>query len=155
MERQLRHELANLQGAQIQLLSEHTRAKASLSEMAQLRADLATARAEMARLSQPVDQAQAELPSHGPETKGSPQTSDAAAKMGMTGPKALKPQSPAASPVEKPLLQDRTGQSAAKIRVQGVHNATERPQRGKASKPTELDTASLRQLTTSAEAQTH
>ena len=61
MERQLRRQETSLQDTQTQLLSERTRTQASLSETAQLRADLAAARREVNRLSQSRDQARAEL----------------------------------------------------------------------------------------------
>ena len=56
MERQLHHQVASLQATRSQLLAESTKTQVSLSEMARLRGELATARSEINRLSQARDQ---------------------------------------------------------------------------------------------------
>jgi hypothetical protein len=131
MERQLRGELESLQETRGKLLSERSKMQVALSDMARMRTDLTAARAEVARLSQLVSQAQPEPSPVRPETRESSRTStttDAVPKTGSIMTKASKP-----LPVKK---------------------VNEKPQRS--ATPTirpELDTASLRQLTKSAEAQ--
>jgi len=61
LEGQLRRELASQQDAQTKLLSEQSKTRVSLSEMAQLRVDLAAARTEIARLSPLVGQTKESL----------------------------------------------------------------------------------------------
>ena len=159
MEHQLRGEMASLQEAQGKLLSERSKMRAALSEMAQLRTDLAAARTEVARLSQLVGQAQPELPPVRPEFKESFRTSeaiDAISKTGSIVTKTSKPLPGKAGSRGKLSPRDRDSQAAVKIATQDSQkNLGEKSQRSAA--PTirsELDTASLRQLTKSAEAQT-
>lgn len=158
LEGQLRRELAGLQDAQAKLLSERAKTRASLSEMAQLRTDLAAARSEVARLSQLVGQAKPEPPPVRPEARESSRTStatDAVSKTGSIVTKASKPLPVKAASGDKPSPQDRDGQPAVKIATANSQKkVAEKPQRS--ATPTirpELDTASLRQLTKSAEAQ--
>ena len=158
LEGQLQREVASLQDAQAKLLSEQAKTRASLSEMGQLRADLAAARTGLARLSQPMDQAKPALPPVRPDAKDSLRTSEISDTGSQTGSIAAKtgksPPVKAASG-DKPQRQDRNGQVAAvKTPTPGGHGAIERSQRGTAPAITpELDAASLRRLTKSAEAQ--
>jgi hypothetical protein len=157
MERQLRSELGSLQEAQGKLLSERSKMRAALSEMAQLRTDLTAARAEVARLSQLLGQAKPELPPVRPETRESARTNpsiDAVSKTGSLVSKASKPLPLKATQGDKPSPQDRDNQAAVKIATPDNQKVAEKSQRSvmPTIKP-ELDTASLRQLTMSAEAQ--
>ncbi|MBD2750125.1 hypothetical protein IC232_26010 [Microvirga sp. BT688] len=155
LEGQLRRELAGLQDAQAKLLSERAKTRASLSEMAQLRTDLAAARSEVARLSGLVVQAKPEPPPVRLEASENPRTSDNASKTGSITTKTSKPLPVKAASGDKPSPQDRDGQPAVKIATANSQKkVAEKPQRS--ATPTirpELDTASLRQLTKSAEAQ--
>ena len=158
LEGQLRRELAGLQDAQAKLLSERAKTRASLSEMAQLRTDLAAARSEVARLSGLVGQAQPEPPPVRPEARESSRTStatDAVSKTGSIVTKASKPLPVEAASGDKPSPQERGGEATVKIAMpSGQKRVTEKSQRS--ATPTmrsKLDTASLRQLTKSAEAQ--
>jgi hypothetical protein len=158
LEGQLRREVASLQDTQAKLLSERAKTRASLSEMGQLRADLAAARTDLARLSQPMDQAKPALPPVRPDAKDSLRTSEISDTGSQTGSIAAKTgKSPPvkAAAGDKPQRQDRNGQVAAvKTPTPGGHGAIERSQRGTAPAITpELDAASLRRLTKSAEAQ--
>jgi hypothetical protein len=154
VQHQLRSQLAGLQEAQTQLLSERTRAQTSLSEMAQLRIDLTSARKEIARLSQPRDQSQAELHPVRPAAKGQGLQSngpgDDVSKTGAIGTKAIAP----------PPIRTVSGENGSKQRnqqtattdsaTQGPQKANEKSQRSKAmTVAAELDTAGLRQLTKS------
>jgi myosin heavy subunit len=157
-ERQLRGELGSLQEAQGKLLTERSKMRAAVSEMTQLRTDLSATRAEVARLSQLVGQAKTEPPPVSPETKESARTNpatDALTKAGSIMTKASKPLPVKVSPGDKPSAQDHEGQAAVKnAGPDRQKKLAEKPQRS-ATPPVrpELDTASLRQLTTSAEAQ--
>ncbi len=158
MERELRDELVSSQEAQGKLHSEWSKMRAAVSEMAQMRTDLTATRTEVSRLSQLVGQAKPELPPVRPETKESGHTSpaiDAASKTGSIVTKASKPLPIKAIPGDKPSPQNRDSQAAVKIATPDNHKkVTEKSQRS--VMPTirpELDTASLRQLTKSAEAQ--
>ena len=155
LEGELRRELAGLQDVQAKLLSERAKTGASLSEMAQLRTDLAAARSEVARLSGLVGQAKPEPPPVRPEASESPRTSDNPSKTGSITTKTSKPLPVKAASGDKPLSQERDGQPAVKIATANSQKKVpEKPQRS--ATPTirpELDTASLRQLTKSAEAQ--
>ena len=158
LEGQLRREVASLQDTQAKLLSERAKTRASLSEMGQLRADLAAARTGLARLSQPMDQAKPALPPVRPDAKDSLRTSeisDTVSKTGSIAAKTGKSPPVKAASGDKPQPQDRNGQVAAvKTTTPGGHGAIERSQRRTASAVTpELDAASLRRLTKSAEAQ--
>lgn len=157
-ERELRGDLGSLQEAQGKLLAQRLKMRAAVSEMAQVRTDLTAARAEVARLSQLVDQAKTDLPPVRPEARESARTNpatDAVLKRGSTVTEASKPLPVKATPGDKPSPRDREGQAAVKIA--GPDNdkkVSEKPQRS--ATPTirpDLDTASLRQLTKSAEAQ--
>jgi hypothetical protein len=158
LEDQLRRELASLQDGQAKLLSERAKTRASLTEMAQLRADLAAARIDIARLSQPIGLPKLELPPVRPEARESSRaskTSDNASKTGSIATKTSKPLPAKAVSEGKLLPRDHNGQATTiKVATPGDPKATGRSQQGAAPaiKP-ELDTASLRQLTKSAEAQ--
>ena len=158
MERQLRGELGSVQEAQGKLLFERSKMRAALSEMVQLRTDLTATRTEVARLSQLVGQAKPELPPVRPETREGARTNpaiDAVFKTGSIVTKASKPLPVKATPGDKPSPQDRDGQAAVKILTpDNQKKVAEKSQQSAA--PTirpELDSASLRQLTMSAEAQ--
>jgi hypothetical protein len=157
MERELRGELGSLQEAQGKLLSERSKMRAALAELAQLRTDLTAARTEVSRLSQLVDQAKPELPPVRRETGASGRTNpaiDAVAKTGSILTKASKPLPVKATTGDKPSPQDRDSPAAVKIATPDSQTVVEKSQRRAAptTRP-ELDTASLRQLTKSAEAQ--
>ncbi|MBM1170068.1 hypothetical protein [Microvirga arabica] len=158
MERQLRDELGSLQEAQGKLLSERSKMRAALAEMAQLRTDLTATRTEVARLSQLVGQAQPGPPPVRPETRESARTNAAIDTVSRTGSivtKASKPLPVKAIPGDKTSPQDRDSQTAVKIATPDSQKKdAERYQRS--AMPTirpELDTASLRELTKSVEAQ--
>lgn len=158
MERQLRGELGSLQEAQGKLLAERSKMRAALSEMAQLRTDLTATRTEVARLSQLVGQAKPELAPVRPETGEGARTNqaiDAVSKTGSIMTKASKPLPVKAITGDKPSPQDRGSQASVKITTpDNQKKVAEKSQRS--AMPTirpELDTASLRQLTKSAEAQ--
>jgi hypothetical protein len=158
MERQLRGELGSLQEAQSKLLSERSKMRAAASEMAQVRTDLTATRAEVARLSQLVGQAKTDPSPVRPETRESSRTStaiDTVSKTGSIVTKASKPLPVKVASGDKPLSQDRDGQAAVKIAMANAQKkVAEKPQRSAtATIRPELDTASLRQLTKSAEAQ--
>jgi hypothetical protein len=158
LEGQLQREVASLQDAQAKLLSEQARTRASLSEMGQLRADLAAARTDLARVSQPMDRAKPVLPPVRPGAKDSLRTSgisDAVSKTESIAVKSGKSPPVKAASGDKPQPQSRNGQVAAvKTTTPSGHGAIERSQRGTAPAITpELDAASLRRLTNSAEAQ--
>ncbi len=129
-----------------------------MSEMAQLRTDLTATRTEVARLSQLVGQAKPELPPVKPETRESARpnpASDAVSKTGSIVTKASKPLPVKATSGDKPSPQDRDNQAAVKIATpDSQKKVAEKSQRNVmlTIRP-ELDTASLRQLTKSAEAQ--
>jgi len=158
IERQLRGELGRLQEAQGKLLSDRSKMRAALSEMAQVRIDLAAAGAEVARLSQLVGQAQPESPPVRPETRESSRTSttiDAVSKTGSIVTKASKPLPVKTASGDKPSTQGRDSQAAVKIAApDSQKKIAEKSQRNAALtiRPG-LDTASLRQLTKAAEAQ--
>jgi len=158
MERQLRGELGSLKEAQGKLLAERSKMQTAFSEMAQLRTDPTATRTEVARLSQLVSQAKPELPPVRPETREGARTNqaiDAVSKTGSIVTKASKPLPVKVAPGDKPSPQDRDGQAAVKIITpDNQKKVAEKSQRS--MMPTirlELDTASLRQLTKSAEAQ--
>ena len=158
MQRQLRGELGSLQEAQGKLLAERSKMRAALSEMAQLRTDLTATRTEIARLSQLAGQAKPELPPVRPETGEGARTnpaSDAVSKTGSIVTKASKPLPVKATPGNKPSPPDRGSQAEVKITTpDNQKKVSEKSQQS--AMPTikpDLDTASLRQLTKSAEAQ--
>jgi hypothetical protein len=151
MERQLRSQVADLQATGSQLLAENTVTQASLSEMAQLRADLAAARSEVTRLTQSREQAQVASPPVRPEAKGanlrSNDANDDVSRTGSIGEKTNKAQKDKAVSAKPPEQQPRNQQIAA---VGTAALSGQKPQRGK--EPTvvsKLDTAALRQLTKS------
>jgi hypothetical protein len=158
MERQLRGELGSVEEAQGKLLSERSKMRAALSEIAQVHTDLAAARTEVARLSQLIGQAQPELPPVRPESRESTRNSvaiDAVSKTGSIVTKASKPQPVKTTSGDKPSPQGRDSQTAVKIAAPDSQKKAAEKSRQSAT-PTirpELDTASLRQLTRSAEAQ--
>ena len=158
MERQLRGGLGSLQEAQGKLLAERSKVGAAFSEIVQLRTDLTATRTEVARLSQLVGQAKPELPPVRPETGEGARTnqaSDAVSKTGSIVTKASKPLPVKATLGNKPSPQDRGSQ--AEVKITTPDNQKKVPEKSQQSAmPTirpELDTASLRQLTKSAEAQ--
>jgi hypothetical protein len=158
MEHQLHRQVTSLQDTQTQLLSERTRTQASLSETAQLRAELAVARREVNRLSQSRDQARSELPPAGSDRKGRSiqinEAEDDVSGTGSIGPKAMRPRQGKAAPSEPLPPQPRNKQVVAvRIAAQGLQKATEKPRRSSdLTVISELDTAALRQLSKSGEA---
>jgi TolA-binding protein len=156
MERQLRRQETSLQDTQTQLLSERTRTQASLSEMAQLRADLAAIQSKVNRLSQSRDQARAEFAPAKSDRKGKSiqinEAEDDVSATGSIGAKAMRPpQGKAAS--SDPLPPQPRNKLAVRIAAQGLQKATEKPQRSRdLTVISELDTAALRQLSKSGEA---
>jgi hypothetical protein len=158
MERRFRNQVASLQATRSQFLAESTKTQVSLSEMAQLRGELATARSEINQLSQARDQTLANLPPVRPDAKGANlrpnDAKDDVSRTGSIGEKTNKAQKDKAVSAKPPEKQPRNQQIAAfGITVQGTQKPAERPQRGKAlTVISELDSAALRQLTKSAEA---
>jgi hypothetical protein len=140
MELQLDDQIASLLETRDQLLSERMKAQVSLSEMAQLRADLTAARGEVSRLSQ-LHQAQADHPPAG-------KTGDEASATGPSGVKAAGSQPVKKASAGKAQLSDRNGQpTTVKVAAQGMPAPSEVPQKRKAqANAAELDTAGLRQL---------
>jgi TolA-binding protein len=158
MERQLRRQETSLQDTQTQLLSERTRTQASLSEMAQLRADLAAIQSKVNRLSQSRDQARAELAPATSDRKGKSiqinEVEDDVSATGSIGPKAMRPRQGKAASLDPLPPQPRSKQMiAVRIAAHGLQKATEKPQHSRdLAVVSELDTASLRHLSKSAEA---
>lgn len=158
MERQFRSQVAGLQASQSQLLAERTKTQVSLSVVAQLRGELATARREVNRLSQSRDQTMADLPLVRSDAKGANlrpnDANDDVSRTGSIGEKTNKAQKDKAVSAKLPEKQPRNQQIAAVgIAAQGTQKPAERSHRDKAlTVISELDTAALRQLTRSAEA---
>jgi hypothetical protein len=156
VEHQLRDQVTSLQAAQTQLVAEQTKIQIALSEVAQHRGELATARREINRLSQGRDQILADLPPVRPDAKGANlRPSDAnhdVSGTGSIGERASTPQKDKAASARLLEKQPRNPQIAAVgIAAQGVGKPAERPQRSKElTVVSELDTAALRQLTKSA-----
>jgi len=155
VERQLRDQVASLQETQRQLLVERTKAQVSLTEMAQLRAELAAARSEINRLSQ-SHPAQAELPPIRRDANGrSVRTNEAGDDVSKTGSvektsTSQKDEGASAKPRQKQTRNEQN--EAVGIAAQGTQKEAGKPQRDKAlTVISELDTAALRQLTRSAE----
>jgi hypothetical protein len=154
MDRQLRDQVASLQESRAQLVAEGTKAQTSITEMAQLRAELAAARSEINRLSQ-SHQAQAELPPAKHDAGGrnprAIETADDESRAGSVE-KTSTPQQDKAASAKLRQKQTGSGQKGdVGTTIQGAKKATEKPRGDKA--PTvvsELDTAALRQLTKSA-----
>ena len=158
VEHQLRDQAARLQTIQTQLLAEQTKAQASLSEMAQLRGELANARREISRLSQSRDQAVVDRPPVRPDAKSANlrrnDANDDVSRTGSIGERTNKAQRDRAVST-KPSAKQPGDQQVATVRIaaQGIQKSAERPQPSKAlTVISELDTAALRQLTKSAEA---
>jgi hypothetical protein len=141
-----------------QLLAERTKTQISLSEMVQLRGELAIARSEVDRLSQPRDQTLADLSPVRPNAKGANLWSNNAngdvSRTGSIGEKTNKAQKDKAVSAKLPEKQPRNQQIAAiGIAAPSGQKPVEKPQHGKVlTVISELDTAALRQLTKSAEA---
>jgi hypothetical protein len=158
MDRPLRNQVAGLQATQSQLLAERTKTQASLSEIPQLRRELATARSEINRLSQARDPTLADLPPVRPDAKGanlrSNDAKDDVSRTGAIGVKTNKTQQDKAVSAKPPEKQPRNQQIVAVgIAALSGQKPAEKPQSGKAlTVISELDTAALRQLTKSAEA---
>jgi hypothetical protein len=158
VEHQLRDQVTSLQATQTQLVAEQTKTQVSLSEIAQLRGELATARREINRLSQRRDQILADLPPVRPDAKGAnlrPKDSNHdVSRTGSTGERTSTTQKDEAVSAKLLEKQPRNPQIAAVgIAAQGTQKPAEKPQSGKAlTVISELDTAALRQLTKSAEA---
>jgi hypothetical protein len=146
VERQLRRELGSLQEAQAKLLSEQSITRTTLSEIGQLRISLASARTEIARLSQPVRPAT--------ESSSTGAIGDTVSSTGSTTRQVAKPLVVKAVAGAQRSLQVHSGQTAVKLATPITQKETERSPRGAGQGLTpNLDTASLRQLTQSAEAQ--
>jgi len=156
MERQLRRQETSLQVTQTQLLSERTRTRASLAEMAQLRADLAAIQTKVNRLSQSRDQARAELAPATSDRKGRSiqvnEAEDDVSGTGSIGAKAMRPSQVKAASLD-PLPPQPRNKLTVRIAAHGLRKATEKPQRSRdLTVISELDTAALRQLSKSGEA---
>jgi hypothetical protein len=157
VEHQLRDQVTSLQAAQTQLVAEQTKIQVSLSEMAQLRGDLATARREINRLSQGREHVLVDLPPVRPDAKGANlRPSDAnhdVSRTGSIGERTSTNQKDKAVSAKLLEKQPRNPQIAAVgIAAPGAQKPAERPQRNKElTVVSELDTAALRQLTKSAE----
>jgi hypothetical protein len=156
VEHRLRDQVTSLQAAQTQLVAEQTKIQVSLSEMAQLRGELATARREINRLSQGRDQILADLPPVRPDAKGA-NLRPSNANHDVSGTGSIRERTSTTQKdkvVSAKLLekQPRNQQIAAVgIAAQGTQKSAERPQRSKElTVVSELDTAALRQLTKSA-----
>lgn len=156
--RQFRDQITSLQPIRSQLLTEQTKAQALLSQMAQLRGELATVRSEFNQLSQSRDQSRAGLPPVRPDAKGAKLRSndayDDVSRTGSIGEKPNEAQKSKPVSAKLPEKQPRSQQIAVVgITAQGTQKSAERPQRGKAlTIISELDTVALHRLTTSAEA---
>jgi hypothetical protein len=156
VEHQLRDQVTSLQAAQTQLVAEQTKIQVSLSEMAQLRGDLVTARREINRLSQGRDQILADRPPVRPDAKGANlRPSDANDDVSGTGSirertsTTQKDKAVSAKLLERQPRNPRI--AAVGTAAPGTQKSAERPQRGKElTVVSELDTAALRQLTKSA-----
>ena len=148
---QLQDQVASLQATQTQLVAEQTKTRVSLSEMAQLRAELAAAQREINRLSQSRDQARAEYSPVRPDAKGANlQRNDATRDVSRTdsiGEKTSaihKDRVVSAKPLEK---QARNPQVAAVgISPSAVQKPVEKPRGNELTAVSEPDTAALRQL---------
>ncbi len=160
VERQLRGQVSSLQEIQTQLLSERAQTQASLSEVAQLHAQLAAAQTELVRLSQLRDQAQAELPPAQSGVSGKVrqfnENSDSVSETGSIKTKVIKRQQVKAVSAQKAPAQHGIGPRSADGTVRpGAQRPNEKPQRSKGLTVTsELDTAGLRRIASSAEAPT-
>src|SRR5215213_7299471 len=133
VEHQLRDQVTSLQATQTQLVAEQTTTQVSLSEIAQLRGELATARREINRLSQGRDQTLADLPPVRPDARGANlRPSDANHDVFGTGSirertsTTQKDEAVSAKLLEK---QPRNPQiAAAGIAAQGTQKPAEKPQ---------------------------
>jgi hypothetical protein len=158
MERQARNQVASLQASRSQPLGESAKIQVSLTEMARLRGELATARSDIKRLSQSGDQTLATLSPVRPDATGanlrSNDAKDDVSRTGSIGEKTNKAQKDKAVSAKPPEKQPRNLLIAAfGIAAQGTQKPAERVHRDKAlTVISELDTAALRQLTKSAEA---
>jgi hypothetical protein len=156
VEHRLRDQVTSLQAAQTQLVAEQTKIQVSLSEMAQLRGEFATARREINRPSQGRDQILSDLPPVRPDAKGANlRPSDANHDVSGTGSIEERTSTTQKDKVVSAKLlekQPRNPQTAAVgIAAPGTQKSAERPQRSKElTVVSELDTAALRQLTKSA-----
>jgi hypothetical protein len=146
LESQLRRELASLQDTQAKLLSEQSKTHSSLSEIAQLRTDLAEARIEIARLSPSIGQAK--------ESLNTIATSDTVTNTGSIVRKATKPHAVKTASEDKPSPLNSNGQTGVRTAAPAEQEVTDRSRRSARVAPApDLDTASLRRLTKSADAQ--
>jgi hypothetical protein len=154
VERQLRDQVASLQETQRQLLAERMKAQVSLSEMAQLRAELAAARTEIGGISQPHP-AQAELPPIRPDANGrsvrATEAGDDVSKTGSVEKTSTSQKDKAASAKLRQKQTHSEQNEAVRIAAQGTQEAVGKPQREQGlTVISELDTAALRRLTKSA-----
>jgi hypothetical protein len=158
VEHQLRDQVTSLQATQTQLVAEQTKTQVSLSDIPQLRRELATARSEINRLSQARDPTLADLPPVRPDAKGanlrSNDAKDDVSRTGSIGVKTNKTQQDKAVSAKPPEKQPRNQRIVAVgIAALSGQKPAEKPQSAKAlTVISELDTAALRQLTKSAEA---
>jgi hypothetical protein len=153
VERQLRGQVSSLQEIQTQLLSERAQTQASLSEVAQLHAQLAAAQTELVRLSQLRDQAQAGVSG---KVRQFNENSDSVSETGSIKTKVIKRQQVKAVSAQKAPAQHSIGPRSADGTVRpGAQRPNQKPQRSKGLTVTsELDTAGLRRIASSAEAPT-
>jgi hypothetical protein len=152
----LRDQVASLQATQTQLVAEQTKTRVSLSELAQLRGDLATARREINRLSQVRDPIPADLPPLRPDAKGANlRPNDATRDVSRTGSigertgTTQKDKAVSAKLLEK---QPRNPQVATVgISPPSIQKPAEKPRGKELTVVSEPDTAALRQLMKSTE----
>ncbi|WP_210161069.1 hypothetical protein, partial [Microvirga lotononidis] len=156
VEHQFRDQVTSLRATQTELVAEQTKTRVSLSEMTQLRADLAAARREINQLSQSHEQARGEYPPVRPDAKGvNLQPNDATRDVSRTdaiGEKTSaihKDNAVSAKPLEK---QPRNPQVAAVgISPSVARKPAEKPRGKELIVVSEPDTAALRQLVKSAQ----
>jgi cell division protein FtsB len=153
---QLQDQVASLQATQTQLVAEQMKARVSLSEMAQLRADFAAAQREINRLFQSREQARVEYPPVRPDAKGANlQPNDATRDVSRTesiGEKTSAIPKDNTVSTKLPEKQARNPQVAAiGISPPGIQKPAVKPRGKELTVVSEPDTAALRQLVESTE----
>jgi hypothetical protein len=141
VERQLRGQVASLQETQKQLVSERAQARASLTDLPRVRAQLLAARDELTRLSEARERTQA-----GP-TAGRDVSETGSIRTILTKSQQATPAS-----AQKALTPPGNGSLADGVVGQSARKAIEKPSRSKGPNLTPaLDTAGLRRMTSTAE----
>ncbi|WP_262271934.1 hypothetical protein [Microvirga yunnanensis] len=154
--RQLQDQVASLQVTQTQLVAEQAKTRISLSEMAQLRAELAAAQREINRLSQSREQARVEYSPVRPDAKGANrQPNDVTRDVSRTdsiGEKTGAIQKDKAASAKLLEKQARNLQVATvAMSSPGIQKAAVKPRGKEPTVVSEPDTAALRQLVRSTE----